>query len=195
MKRPNFKAALLAIALGAAASGVQAQSATPGAYLGGMLGQGDAKKDFSCSGVPDCKHTSTAWKIFAGYQFNRNLAVEAGYTDLGRIHAATGTTDEKFDVGLGEATGVLSVPFGDKVSLYGKLGGYYARTTDTITAGGSTTDRRQNNGGVTFGAGMQFCVTNNLAIRGEYQRYSKVGGGIFIDIDYNTFTAGALWKF
>ena len=43
-----------------------------------------AARDTTGPGV-SCDSKDTAWKFFGGYQFNRNLAAELGYTDLGKI--------------------------------------------------------------------------------------------------------------
>jgi OOP family OmpA-OmpF porin len=51
-----------------------------GWYVGASLGQ--SQVDVDCSGTTTCDDKDSAWKIFGGYQFNRNFSVELGYTDL-----------------------------------------------------------------------------------------------------------------
>ena len=192
MKPRKIKAALFGVALAFAVPLAHSQTTTPGLYIGAGLGQSEAKDKFTCTGFTVCKKTGAAAKFFGGYQFHPNFAVEAGYTDLGRATRGTSTSTTNLEVGLGEMTVMGSYPVSDKFMGYGRLGGYYARSTATTTGSSSANEA---NGGVTFGMGAQYFLTNSLGVRGEFQRYMKVGGGTLIDIDYNAFTAGLLWKF
>ena len=70
-----------------------------------------------------------------------------------------------------------------------------AQTTADTTTSGVTVRVKESNGGVTFAGGLQFFMTQSLALRGEGQRYMKVGGGKLGDSDYSVYTVGLLWKF
>ena len=73
--------------------------ATPHGYIGANVGSG--RTDFNISPsftVPaaSVSRTSeddrdTAWKLYGGYQFSRNLAIEGGYYNLGRNTYTYGT--------------------------------------------------------------------------------------------------------
>ena len=66
-----------------------AWSQDKGPYIGGSLGRSEMKD--ACEGVAiSCDKTDKAWKIFGGYQFNRNLAAGLAYTDLGETKASGG---------------------------------------------------------------------------------------------------------
>src|SRR3954447_17920663 len=85
------KALIGIAALGAAAFSLPAtaQMSMSSAYVGGGFGQ----SKFKCPTGLSCDDTKdTAFKLFGGYQFNRNIASEVGYTDLGK---ATGTGGAK----------------------------------------------------------------------------------------------------
>ena len=93
----------LALALGIAITPAAVQA--EGWYAGAGFGQSkvdvDCDLDISCS----ANDTATAWKLFGGYQFQRNFAVEFGYVDLGKAtlsgtDSVLGTTSASF-----EATG------------------------------------------------------------------------------------------
>ena len=94
-----------------------------------------------------------------------------------------------------ELTLVGSYPATQRFSFYGKIGGYYAQTSDKFTLNGTTQTVKESDGNLTFGAGMQYFVTEHLALRGEGQRYMKMGGGKIGDSDYNVYMVGLLWKF
>ena len=58
-----------------------------GLYVGGSLGKPDFKN--SVNGISG-DGSGVGGKIFGGYQFTPNVAVEGGLFNLGRIHDASG---------------------------------------------------------------------------------------------------------
>ena len=183
------------LALGAAMPlAAQAQATAPGIYAGGGFGQSEAL-EYECDLLPECKKKGTAYRVFGGYQFHRNFAVEVGYTDLGKVSSnSPGAFDEIIKAKASDVTLVGSYPATERFSFYGKVGAYYAntskhrQTTTTIIV-------KESHGNPTFGAGLQYFVTQNLALRGEGQRYMKMGGGNIGESDYNVYMVGLLWKF
>ena len=77
------------------------------------------------------------------------------------------------------------MPLAEKVSLFGRLGGFYGKTTSTITDSGT---------GVTLGVGAQFAVTRNLGLRVEWLDYATLANGLRI-FDANLLGIAALWRF
>src|SRR3989338_11300766 len=118
-----------------------------GWYIGGNVGQSRAKIDdaritsnllgggFTTTSIAD-DNRDNGYKLFGGYQYNKNFAVEAGYFDLGQfgytatvVPAGTLTGTIKLE-GLNlDAVGTL--PLTEKFSAFGRLRLYYASTTDT----------------------------------------------------------------
>jgi OOP family OmpA-OmpF porin len=165
-------------------------------YLGAGLGVSDTKEFCGRTSV-DCDKTGTAWRVFAGYQMNPHFAVEAGYSDFGKLSSrdvlTSATTD--FESRAGDVLAVIGWPVG-RASLFGKIGAYYggAKATETTAAGSTLT--KEVNGGLTYGLGLRFDVWRNLGIRGDWQRYPKVGGGkLGAEVDVDVFTIGAFWMF
>lgn len=198
MRHNKIKAALLGLAaVITAACGMtlaHAQTITRGLYLGGAIGQSEAK-EYNCVARPQCENRGTVGKFFTGFQFHRNFALELGLTDLGQVSSATpGAFEETIKIRLGELALLASYPVTDRFMAYGKGGGYYAQTTATSTVSGVSTRVKESNGGLTYGAGLQYFVIESIALRGEFQRYMKVGGGNVGDSDFNAFTFGVLWK-
>jgi OmpA-OmpF porin, OOP family len=192
-----------------AAAALAMLTATPawsqdaGFYLGASIGQSKAKDTCDDSAGFSCDDKDTAWKIFAGYQFNRHFAVEAGYTDLGEVtvSAASGTSSVRGTIELSafELMAVGSFPVADRFSLYGKLGLYRAETEQRlqVTLGTLTVsdNKTEKNADLTFGFGARFDITRNLGVRAEWQRYLDVGGGEIGEDDVDVLSVGILWRF
>ncbi len=200
MKDTAKAAALAALAMLFATS-AWAQDA--GIYLGASIGQSRAKDFCDGSGGFSCDDKDTAWKVFAGYQFNRHLAAEVGYTDLGEVGASgvlSGVSVRgTVEVTAFELVGIGSIPVMDRFSLYGKLGLYRAETEQNVTGTLGTvtvTDNTsENNTDLTFAFGARFDITRNLGIRAEWQRYLDVGGGDIGEDDVDVLSVGVLWRF
>lgn len=154
MHSRNFcKVLAVAAALAAALPAAAQSEDTPHFYGGGSVGRND-NEEFT-------------WSAFGGYQANRWFGAEFGYNDLGR-QVIGGTT---VDASAWELVGVGRLPLFDRFAAYGKLGGYLGRAH-----GGGV---NENNTDLTYGAGVEYGVTHNLALRGEWQRYTNLGGGGF----------------
>ena len=116
-------AAASLIVLSTLASQAFAQQPQRGWYAGISAGQSTADID-SASVLPvigatqsrvSTDDTDTGFKLYGGYRFNRHLAVEAGYADLGSFRAtrtvtapASGTLSGEFKVSgiFGQAAGM-----------------------------------------------------------------------------------------
>ena len=164
-----------------------------GFYAGLSIGQSSA--DVDCTGATTCDDKDSAWKILGGYRFNRNLAVEFGYTDLGAVSASDGVDSVKIESTAFELVAVGSFPIAEKFSLLGKIGMYRGETDGTVS-GSVSGSVSESNTDLTFGVGVQWDFTKNLAARAEWQRYSDVGGGDIGDsADVDVMSIGVIWKF
>jgi OOP family OmpA-OmpF porin len=170
------------------------------AYLGVALGQSQA--DVDCSGTTACDDSDTAWKVFGGYAFNRHFALEVGYADLGEVTASVPAfgglpaADVAIEATAFELVGVGLLPLAERFSVYGKLGLYMADTDVRVSfAGLGSVSRSDDNTDLTFGAGLRYDVTANLAVRAEWQRYSDVSADAFGESDLDLISIGLLWRF
>lgn len=199
----DSKAAIVALGIGAAviAGPASAQSTTAQylshAYLGGGIGQSKAKD--GCSGVSgtgvSCDDKDTAFKLFAGYQLNRNFAAELGYTNLGKVNASVPGASTDIKTQLGELSAIGAFPVWQELSIFGRLGGYYA---DAKMEGALTGSKKT--GGFTYGAGVQYDFMRNLGVRGEWQRYAKIKAredatGAEGESDYDLLAINVIWRF
>ena len=167
-------------------------AADTGFYVGGSLGQASVN-DF-CDGLSNCEDKDTAWRVFGGYQANRNFSVEVGYTDLGEVSGSFGASTVKAAATALELVGIGSFPVTNELSLYGKIGIYRGETDVTGTGlfSGSVSD---SNTDLTFGVGIRYDFSRNLGLRAEWQRYSDFGGSDIGEADVDALSVGLVWKF
>ena len=178
----------------AAVSGQAAVAAESGWYLGLGVGQSDAniaddriRSELLGSGLTmtsiDDDDRDVGYKLFGGYKFNKNFAVEGGYFNLGKFGFTANTTPAGTFTGTGkfqglnlDAVGIL--PLTEKFSAFGRVGYIYTETKDTFsgTGGGigvaaSNPNPEKKEGNYKYGLGVQYDFTYNLGLRVEWERY------------------------
>jgi len=191
-------------------------------YIGGNIGQSRAKIDddkirsqllgvgrTSISISDD--NSDTAYKLFGGYQFNKNFALEGGYFDLGQFgYTATtlpagtmtaGTLSGKIKLnGLNlDAVGML--PFGDdeKFSAFGRLGFHYAQAKDNFTSTGAISAPANPNpskSAINYkaGLGLQYDFNESFGMRVEAERY-RIDDAIGNKGDIDMYSLGLIYRF
>jgi OOP family OmpA-OmpF porin len=193
LKFPATKRQLSLLALAGLAvvcsTSVIAQDA-PGWYIGGSLGSTRANfnndainNQFVANGFAinstSTNNRSTGGKLFSGYQFTPNFALEGGYFDLGRFNYSGVTTGGTYN-GDTRARGlnldlVGTLPLSDRFSVLGRIGAAYAQTRDNFASSGfvpaNTFNRSRNDTNVKFGVGLQYAITEALSLRAELERY------------------------
>jgi OOP family OmpA-OmpF porin len=171
-----------------------AQDARP--YAGLQIGQAKAKS--SCDDVTgpgvSCDDTDTAWRIFGGYQFNRNFALELGYADFGEVRASGPGGTVSAEATAFDLVGVGLLPIVDRFSIYGKLGLYRAETEARANTALLTGTFEEKNNDLTFGFGARYDL-GNVGLFAQWQRYVDVGGGDIGEDDVDVISLGALFRF
>lgn len=119
-------------------------------------------------------------KLFVGKNFNRYVAVELSYFDLGsfsyQAHTSNGNSLNR-EVGVrgGSLDLIGTIPMGERFSVYGRIGGTYAMVRDDYTGnvGPAVTspNGRNKSGNVKVGVGLEYKFSEALAVRGEIERY------------------------
>ncbi len=195
----NLKKALVVVGLAAGAVGVPGIGLAAGAvgvpgiaaaqqdagfYAGGAVGQTKAKD--ACTDLTDlapfvgsCDDKDTAWKIFGGYQFNRYIGAEIGYVDLGKV-TANGTilgvpVSANIKAKGFEALAVGTLPINEQFAAYGKAGFFRWDVDASAVVGGVAVAASEKGTDLTYGIGLKYNFTKNLAVRVEYQRYKDLG--------------------
>lgn len=167
MKRPLIAlAALVATPLAFAQAG-----GSPSAQAGGSpyasLNYGQAKYDIECATGLSCDETDKAYKLGLGWQFNRYLAAELAYTDLGQTNLDGPGFGAFLHATAYELSAVGTYPLGNSiVSALGRLGLAYGTSKYGRDLGGEKTSTS-----LTYGAGLQLDFSKNVAARLQWQRY------------------------
>jgi OOP family OmpA-OmpF porin len=224
MRRLALLSTLLALtaAVPAGASTLSFQDPVqPGWYLG--IGAGQARypglDSHAVSGAlgnsgwsstgSSADRAGTAWKLFGGYTFSPNLALEAAYVDLGRVDLNSTVTAVKgsaigatpinghFKVNRGSYLDAIgSWPVNDSVTVFGKLGAYSLRTELNASGNGLSTSSNTRSTDLTFGAGLTVSLGKGLGLRGEWERFRKVGDDHLTgQTDVDLFTLGLVFSF
>jgi OOP family OmpA-OmpF porin len=131
------------------------------------------------SSLQSHEQQDTAYKIFGGYQFNRNFAIEAGYFNLGKFtyvaKSPNGTLNGTYEVEGLNLDLIGTLPLSERFSAFGRIGAQYANTRDSFSGSGSLTpmdrspSKRDTN--LKVGLGLQFDITPSMQLRGEAERY------------------------
>lgn len=192
-----------------------AVAADTGGYIGANIGQSRAQIDdaritaqllaagMTTTSMVDNRR-DTGYKLFAGYKFNKNFALEAGYFDLGRFGFTSNTLP------LGTLTGNIKIrgvnvdavgilPMTEKFSVLGRLGLNYAQARDSFANTGAVAvptnpnpSKKQTN--YKLGLGVQYDFTEALGMRAEVERYrinDAVGNKGGIDL----YSLGLVYRF
>lgn len=185
-----------------------------GWYVGANVGQSRAKIDDAriTSGLLGSGFTTTSltnddrdtgYKLFGGYQFNKNFALEGGYFDLGEFgYTATtlpaGTLNGNIKLkGLNlDAVGIL--PITEKFSAFGRVGVNYAQAKDSFTGTGavsvSNPNPSKNDTNYKYGLGLQYAFTESLAMRAEAERY-RIDDAVGNKGDIDLISVGLIYRF
>jgi len=160
-------------------------------YMGAGIGQSRANIDeqrltrsLTANGATmtsfDKDERDLGFKLFVGKQLNQYFSVEAGYFDLGKFGFAATTSGNGALRGEAGFRGanldlVAQLPLTQRLSLLGRAGVQYARTSTHFGGNrlNAVTDpdsiERKLNG--KFGLGLEYKLSEALALRGEVERY------------------------
>jgi OOP family OmpA-OmpF porin len=214
----SIKGALLkaAVPMAICSSAAYAQ----GWYMGAGTGPSKANNLGNCSNLSglldpgfacDSGDLSFGWKLFAGYEITRNLAVEGSYVDLGEFTvsasgnafgAPPGNTvtasvrDRPTGFGL-DAVGTW--PVTEQVGVIGRVGIFAwtldasANTSRKFIGSVSETDKPTGTG-FDFGVGGKYDVDKNLGIRAEIQKFASIGNGTTGKSDVYLISASVVYR-
>ena len=178
----KLRIALLAGAVLAASSVVQAQPFNPGWYIGAGAGVGNLNRSGSdLTGFPNGQldDTDTTYTVRGGFRFSPYWAVELGYYDLGtyafsgRLLGATSDVTGSFkakSVGL-SLVGILPI---DRLDIYGRIG--YARSELKANASANFTpvNVKDKESEATYAVGARYNFGPNWGLFAEWVKNDKI---------------------
>lgn len=201
------------VALAIMASGV-ALADDSGWYVGANAGQSTAKIDDAkiISGLVGSGVTSvtvsdtdrdTGYKLFGGYQFNRNFAVEGGAFYLGNFGFKATTVPAGTLTGNINLRGVNldlvgTLPITENFSVFGRVGANYTQARDSFSGTGAVSvlnpSPSEYDTNPKIGLGIQYAFTDSLAMRAEVERY-RVNDAVGSKGDIDLVSLGLVYRF
>lgn len=161
----------------------------------GLLGAGFRTTSMSLD------ESDTAFKLFGGYQFNRYVALEGGYFDLGKFGYTSTTVPAGTLHGQIKLRGfnldlVGTLPLSERFSVIGRVGAQVAKASDSFSGTGAVQvlgpnpSKRDTNYKV--GLGLQYEVNPSFLIRGEAERY-RINDAVGNRGDINMFSVSLVF--
>lgn len=211
--KKNLISGLIAVS-GLIAGAPAALAQDQGWYIGGGVGVSKADVDegsfnagLIAAGFAAATTTSdekdTGWKLFVGYQLNKNFAVEGGYADLGRFSAFSttvpaGTLSTRFTSTAWNLDAVGILPFGNNFSLLGRVGVVRSETKVSLARTGAVVvlvpNLKDHETSYKLGLGVGYDFTKTMGVRGEWERY-RVSDGAGDKSDVDLFSVSLRVKF
>jgi OmpA-OmpF porin, OOP family len=147
--------------------------------------------------------SSLGGKLFGGYQFNRHLAVEGGYFNLGAFGftsttVPSGTLDGRIKLQGLNLDLVGTWPVTQRWSALGRVGAQYASARDTFRATGavSLTNPNPSKSELNYklGVGAQYAWKPSLLLRAEAERY-RINDAVGNNGDVNKLSLSLVFPF
>ena len=165
-------------------------------YVGFSAGQSDVDESMVIPGLLDPGGTvdgkDGAFKLFGGYQFNPNFALEAAFVDLGDMSYSgnfTGTPPLTGAVVGGRVqnsglnlSAVGVVPLGQRFVLFGKVGMFLWHSEASDVTGGIATFSEADGSDLSLGLGASVALGPRVSLRAEWERFDLSN----VDVDLTT---------
>lgn len=175
--KKNRVLAIFAAAIAMALASPLALSQDSAVYLGASIGEAQYRKTCDSVTTGTCDSSDTAYRLYGGYHFGPNLAIEVGYASYGELFVNSTVPPASFEATL-KAFDISVLPsyrFTERLGIFGRLG-IYRSQLELHGFGATPGDDSEHNSGLTWGAGLRLHFGSKIAARAEYQRLDRVGG-------------------
>ena len=152
--------------------------------------------------------SSSSLRAFGGYKFNRYLALEAGYSDLGNVSfgatvVPVGTLEKRTKTNGYDISAVVMYPILDRLNVFARVGTFSSERKSQFTATGSvellngiSADSKQKQNKTTLAAGLTYNIASNIDMRLEYAQYRKYEDELLEGSqNINTYLLGVAYRF
>lgn len=142
-----------------------------------------------------------AYKVFGGYQFNRYVALEGGYFNLGRVGYTATTVPPGWLTGTMRTQGINldvvgTLPLSKRLSVIARGGAQFADVNDNFYGSGAVVvlnpEPSSRKIGYKFGTGLQYEVSRSLFVRAEAERY-RINDAVGNHGDINAFSVSLIF--
>lgn len=197
MLKNKVKLTTLCMVLVGTAGATVTQAAENGFYLGLNAGQSEARK--YCNNISNCDSADTGMRAEIGYNFNKMMAAELGYTSFGTLFNADdtgngGTVSAKQDASAWTLSMLGTLPVGEQFGVFGRLGLAKYNTSNSGTLAGLPVETN-NSTKPYFGLGAKFDLSSNWMLRAEYQLYTDISGVDGGKDNVQSWFAGGVYRF
>jgi OOP family OmpA-OmpF porin len=192
----------LAVATLAAATGFFSAQSLAQPYVGFSAGQADVEESMVIPELIDpggrVDGKDGAFKLFGGYQFTPNFALEAAFVDLGDVSYSgsftgnlgavpvTGGRIQNSGINL-SAVGV--VPLGQRFVFFGKVGMFLWYSEASDVTGGFAFYSEEDGADLSVGLGASVALGQRVSLRAEWERFDMS------NTDVDLVTVGFAFRF
>lgn len=170
-----------------------------GPYVGARIGL--SSFDDACPLGSRCTDNENAWGGIFGYRFNPSWAAEVNFTQYGNYQWVNNGVGSAFsdDISSVNLQGLYYLPIEWPINFYLKGGAAYWKNTAVGKNQNAVLDV-DTGYGLSFvgGAGLEYNITEQLVLRGEYEYLFGAGGGSVLDEptrDIGLFSVGIIYRF
>jgi OOP family OmpA-OmpF porin len=167
-----------ALTAGVCASSVAAEA--QGWYAGVSAGYAQNKVS-GINFIPGTsqKNSDTGFKLFGGYQFSPNWAVELEAVNFGKFKADSSLLSSRVKASAFGASVVGNYPLSSDFSVFGKLGAAakFTKVDESSTGGAYRYSQKKISGNILAGAGAEYQLSKQVSLRAEYEYFGKTSVG------------------
>jgi OOP family OmpA-OmpF porin len=152
-----MKKVLLAAALVASCGVASAQG-----YAGALIGM--SKIAMGCDSGITCDESDTAYKIYGGYELSPSMAIEVGYTNLGKMKVSGGGASGTVEGSAWTVAGAFRVPLAESLTGVGRIGVGLVEGKAKGSLGSSTDSETK----LFLGAGLEYSLSKDFKLTGAF---------------------------
>lgn len=160
-------------------------------YIGSQIGLSDYNDSCETS-MEGCSNDSFSHGIYTGYQLNEYFALEGGVNTYNHLKSRNLYHSGTVDLWGADLAIVFSLPVSNHLSIYTKVGGAYNHIEKEINGIEYATS---NDWDVLTALGLDYRITQNLSLRGEYKYIDGVGNNVTGQADVNSVMLGLTYRF
>lgn len=134
-------------------------------YVGASVGQ--SAYDLDCAAGFSCDDYDVGFKVYTGGRLRDIVGLELAYIDLGKVDR-NGNSSRAYGANLSL---IGNLPVAQQFSVFGKVGTTYGWTRTFVASDSGAPSGEESGFGLSFGAGLNYDVNRNWAVRAEWERH------------------------